>query len=417
MSIETMRRDDRRGVDAVAEFPTLRRPAHRAARGFGGIEGGTILSAATSPAILHALRLDQVCKRFGDADIVKSVSMQVPSGQILSLLGPSGCGKTTILRMIAGFLRPTSGSISIDGHEANDIPPHKRRLGMVFQNYSLFPHMTVAENVSFGLRMQGVASGAWREPVEKALAMVRMSGMEARFPAELSGGQQQRVALARAVVTRPRLLLLDEPFGALDRRLREELQIEVKQLQRELGITFVFVTHDQEEALTISDCIAVMSDGEIQQFGSTSDVFERPTNLFVAEFFGALNKLPVQIAGHDGARTLVLWQGRQLAAPRSELPIGAVALLAVRTIDTRPSSVAPPDVASLSGVLQDVIYKGTSLLCRVRLDDGALFVAAAERGRFAPVEPGHAVQLSWQIDRSLLFPQPRFGAGGSSSSE
>jgi len=391
----------------------VRRWSATGARRPGDAEGETILNAATPSTAAHALSLDRVCKRFGDADIVKSVSMQVPSGQILSLLGPSGCGKTTILRMIAGFLRPTSGAISIDGEAANDIPPHRRRLGMVFQNYSLFPHMTVAENVSFGLRMQGVAPGAARTPVEQALAMVRMSGMEGRYPAELSGGQQQRVALARAVVTRPRLLLLDEPFGALDRKLREELQIEVKQLQRELGITFVFVTHDQEEALTISDCIAVMREGEIQQFGSPSEIFERPANLFVAEFFGTLNTLPVQVVGRDEGRTTVSWQGRQFAAARSELPVGAQALFAIRTIDTRPTAVT--DGTGVSGVIQDVIYKGTALLCRVQLEDGTLFVAAAGRVRGASLEPGRVVHLSWQTDRSFVFPSPRSGAASSSS--
>jgi len=214
-------------------------------------------------------------------------------------------------------------------------------------------------------------------------------------------------------VTRPRLLLLDEPFGALDRKLREELQIEVKQLQRELGITFVFVTHDQEEALTISDCIAVMREGEIQQFGSPSEIFERPANLFVAEFFGTLNTLPVQVVGRDEGRTTVSWQGRQFAAARSELPVGAQALFAIRTIDTRPTAVT--DGTGVSGVIQDVIYKGTALLCRVQLEDGTLFVAAAERVRGASLEPGRVVHLSWQTDRSFVFPSPRSGAASSSS--
>src|SRR4051812_46855791 len=308
------RLDDKAELDRNAKFtmlPVERGSACARSGALDSMKGEAVLSPATSSNTETALSLDSVCKRFGDTDIVKSVSLRVPSGKILSLLGPSGCGKTTILRMIAGFLRPTSGLIRIGGEEANDIPPHKRRLGMVFQNYSLFPHMTVAENVAFGLKMQGVAAGASRTPVEHALAMVRMKGMGRRYPAELSGGQQQRVALARAVVTRPRLLLLDEPFGALDRKLREELQIEVKQLQRELGITFVFVTHDQEEALTISDFIAVMRDGEILQFGSPIEIFDKPKILFVAEFFGALNILPVHIIGRDAAQIIVSWQGME----------------------------------------------------------------------------------------------------------
>jgi spermidine/putrescine ABC transporter ATP-binding subunit len=375
------------------------------------------LIAATSSKTETALSLDRVCKRFGDTDIVKSVSMRIPSGQILSLLGPSGCGKTTILRMIAGFLRPTSGTIRIDGEAANDIPSHKRRLGMVFQNYSLFPHMTVAANVAFGLKMQGVAAGASRALVEHALAMVRMNGMDRRYPGELSGGQQQRIALARAVVTRPRLLLLDEPFGALDRKLREELQMEVKQLQRELGITFVFVTHDQEEALTISDCIAVMRDGEIHQFGSPAEIFDRPANLFVAEFFGALNTLPVTVAVRDGTQTIVSWRGKQFATPATDLAVGMEAIFAVRTVDVRPSAAtSSQEAASIAGVVQDIIYKGSALLCRVRLDDGTLFVATAERSGFGSIESGRSVNLSWQSGKAFVFPRPHGSAAVSLSS-
>jgi putative spermidine/putrescine transport system ATP-binding protein len=415
--------DDSSGPIDDADFailPSRGEPARVGASPFSGTKGEANLSAATSSTTGNALNLDRVCKKFGDADIVKSVSLGVPSGQILSLLGPSGCGKTTILRLIAGFLRPTSGLIRIGGQEANDIPPHRRRLGMVFQNYSLFPHMTVAENVSFGLKMQGFSAGASRAPVEQALAMVRMNGMERRYPAELSGGQQQRVALARAVVTRPRLLLLDEPFGALDRKLREELQIEVKQLQRELGITFVFVTHDQEEALTISDCIAVMRNGEIQQFGNPAEIFETPANLFVAEVFGALNTLPVLIAAREGVRTIVSWQGRQFTLPSSTpsgLAIGSEALFAVRTNDVRFSSVTSShDGESISGVVEDLIYKGSTVLCRVRLQDGTLFVATAERGILGPVESGRTVHLSWQSDKAFVFPRPSTGAAGPSSS-
>jgi putative spermidine/putrescine transport system ATP-binding protein len=404
------RLDDKAELDRNAKFtmlPVERGSACARSGALDSMKGEAVLSPATSSNTETALSLDSVCKRFGDTDIVKSVSLRVPSGKILSLLGPSGCGKTTILRMIAGFLRPTSGLIRIGGEEANDIPPHKRRLGMVFQNYSLFPHMTVAENVAFGLKMQGVAAGASRTPVEHALAMVRMKGMGRRYPAELSGGQQQRVALARAVVTRPRLLLLDEPFGALDRKLREELQIEVKQLQRELGISFVFVTHDQEEALTISDCIAVMRDGEIQQFGSPAEIFDTPVNLFVAQFFGTLNALPAQVIGRDDAHTIVSWHGQPLTAPPSELAIGSGALFVVRTIDMHPSPGAPSkEVPSLSGVIQDVIYKGGILLCRVRLDDGTLLVATAERGRSGPLEVGAAVHLIWQSDKAFVFPRP-----------
>jgi putative spermidine/putrescine transport system ATP-binding protein len=414
--------DDVVGRDGNAGLTPLRERQQSAVVHFASdaftttIGGRTVLSAAAPSATGDTLSLDRVSKKFRDAYIVKSVSLRVPSGQILSLLGPSGCGKTTILRMIAGFLRPTSGSISIDGEEANDIPPHRRRLGMVFQNYSLFPHMTVAENVAFGLKMQGVSSGVSRSSVDQSLAMVRMGGLEQRYPAELSGGQQQRVALARAVATRPRLLLLDEPFGALDRKLREELQVEVKQLQRELGITFVFVTHDQEEALTISDRIAVMRDGEIQQFGSPAEIFETPANFFVAEFFGALNTLPVVITGHEGRNTIVSWLDRQFAVPfRAQVDsrIGSNALFAVRASDVRPSLAAPADQGmSITGIVEDTIYKGTSVVYRIRLRDGALFVANADRNALGAVEPGHTVHLSWQREKAFVFPQPNSGEAG-----
>jgi spermidine/putrescine ABC transporter ATP-binding subunit len=364
---------------------------------------------ATTPLPADALNLDRVSKTFGAIEAVKSVSLDVASGMILSLLGPSGCGKTTILRMIAGFLRPTAGAVRIHGEDVTDVPTHRRKLGMVFQNYSLFPHMTVAENVAFGLKMQGVAQGAARAAVDQALAMVRMAGMQQRYPAELSGGQQQRVALARAVATRPRLLLLDEPFGALDRKLREEMQIEVKHLQRGLGITFVFVTHDQEEALTLSDRLAVMQDGEIRQAGTPTEIFETPDSLFVAEFFGALNKLPVQILGRDGANVLVSWRGRQFAvAARAPMQAsaGSEALFAARASDVRLSKTPPGRAgAALDGVLEETIYRGTSVLCRVRLQDGTLFTVIAERGALAALE-GATVFLSWPDEKGMLFPRP-----------
>ena len=353
-----------------------------------------------------ALNIDAVSKSFGGANVVDAVSIDVAPGTILSLLGPSGCGKTTILRMIAGFLRPDSGRILIAGQDVTNIPSHRRKLGMVFQNYSLFPHMTIAENVMFGLKMQGIAHEAARRQVDDALAMVRMSGMEDRRPAELSGGQQQRVALARAVVTRPKLLLLDEPFGALDRNLREDMQVEVKQLQRELGITFVFVTHDQEEALTLSDQIAVMRAGEIQQLGTPAEIYEAPATQFIAEFFGSLNTLSVQIVRCENASCVVDAAGRQFSVTAKGIA-GTRAQFAIRVSDVRLSAAPPAgDLASLPGVLEDTIYKGQHVLCRVRLANDNIFMATSDRASIGHIPPDSAVYLTWPRDKGFLFPPP-----------
>jgi spermidine/putrescine ABC transporter ATP-binding subunit len=251
-----------------------------------------------TPAIDVAL--DRVTKRFGAVTAVKAVSLEVRQGEVLALLGPSGCGKTTTLRMIAGFEDPDEGAVRVKGRVVNDVPTYRRNLGMVFQQYALFPHMTVFDNVAFGLRMRGTARAEVRGLVAEAMALVRLEGLEARFPAELSGGQQQRVALARAVVTRPAVLLLDEPLGALDRKLRERMQIEIRSLQRALGITTIFVTHDQEEALTLSDRIAVMEQGEIIQIGTPTEIYERPRSRFVSDFIGVSNFLAGRVVARDG---------------------------------------------------------------------------------------------------------------------
>ncbi|HUB27712.1 MAG TPA: ABC transporter ATP-binding protein [Tepidisphaeraceae bacterium] len=235
------------------------------------------------------IEIRSVSKRFGDCLAVDAVTLSIGRGEFFSLLGPSGCGKTTLLRMLAGFAHPDQGSIQIDQREMSGVPPHKRPVNLVFQHYALFPHLTVAANVAFGLRYQNVDRSRRRQRVTEALELVRLPGLENRRPDQLSGGQRQRVALARALVLRPRVLLLDEPLGALDQKLRKEMQVELKNLQRQLDITFVFVTHDQEEALTMSDRVAVMNGGRVEQAGAAPVVFERPATKFVAEFLGAGN--------------------------------------------------------------------------------------------------------------------------------
>jgi putative spermidine/putrescine transport system ATP-binding protein len=237
------------------------------------------------------VRLDAIRKSYGLFVAVDDVSLDIPAGTIVSLLGPSGCGKTTTLRMIAGLEHPDSGTVQIGGQVVNSIPPWKRNIGMMFQNYALFPHLTVGQNIAYGLRMRRAPKAQIRVAVTDAMAQVQLTGLEARYPSQLSGGQRQRVALARAIITRPNLLLLDEPLGALDKKLREQMQVELKQLQRDLKTTMVFVTHDQEEALALSDTVVVMDRGRVVQVGTPVAVYENPAGRFVSDFIGTSNVL------------------------------------------------------------------------------------------------------------------------------
>ena len=247
------------------------------------------------------IRLESLVKSFGDVVAVDGIDLDMPPGEFFTMVGPSGCGKTTTLRMIAGFERPTSGRILLDGEDVAQTPPHRRNVNTVFQSYALFPHLNVADNVAFGLKYKKVTKAERDKLVAEALALVQLGGYEKRKPGQLSGGQQQRVALARALVLRPRVLLLDEPLGALDARLRKDLQVELKTLQETLGITFVFVTHDQEEALTMSDRVAVMNGGRVEQSGPPQEMYEEPATLFVADFLGVSNLVGADAAGRDGA--------------------------------------------------------------------------------------------------------------------
>ncbi|MEX0945926.1 MAG: ATP-binding cassette domain-containing protein, partial [Acidimicrobiia bacterium] len=254
------------------------------------------------------VQLVELDKKFGDVIAVDHVDLYVKPGEFFSLLGPSGCGKTSTLRMVAGFERPTSGRVLIDGKDMADTPPHQRPVNTVFQNYALFPHLNVGENVAFGLRYKSLSKPETATRVGKALELVRLAGFEKRRPTQLSGGQQQRVALARSLVLSPSVLLLDEPLGALDAKLRKALQIELKALQEEVGITFIYVTHDQEEALTMSDRLAVMSQGRIEQVGTPSEVYEQPANAYVADFLGLSNLIPGTARGldHTGANLVAV---------------------------------------------------------------------------------------------------------------
>ena len=257
-----------------------------------------------------AVRLDGVTKRFGETTALDELSLLVRRGELMTLLGPSGCGKTTLLNLVAGFLVPDRGEIAIDGRRVTDLPSYRREIGIMFQNYALFPHMNVAANVGYGLRMRRIARPEIERRVADALALVKLEGLEDRRPRQLSGGQQQRVALARALVIRPKVLLLDEPFSALDKSLRASMQVELKEIQRKLGVTTIFVTHDQSEALSLSDRVAVIAQGRIRQLGTPDEIYRRPADRFVASFVGDVNVLHARLGRIDGARPRSRWARR-----------------------------------------------------------------------------------------------------------
>ncbi len=325
-----------------------------------------------------SIELRQIYKFFGQVPAVNGISLDVRQGEFLTLLGPSGCGKTTTLRMIGGFELPSSGEILIEGEAMGNRPPYRRPVNTVFQNYALFPHMTVAQNVSYGLEMSGVPKPERQKRVDDALAMVRLPHVEGRKPAELSGGQQQRVALARALVNRPAVLLLDEPLGALDLKLRKAMQLELKQLNREVGATFVYVTHDQEEALTMSDRIAVMNEGRILQLGTPGEIYERPRSRFVADFIGQTNFLEVDVVGVEGTAVEVELPG---SGPlRARMPDG-IQPEGRMTLAVRPEKISllgdlpgseVPGWDQLTGRLEEIVYVGTHTQYVIRLPGGQL---------------------------------------------
>ncbi len=341
-----------------------------------------------------AVELTGVSKRFGEVIAVDQVDLQISDGEFFSLLGPSGCGKTTTLRMVAGLEFPTEGSVRIYGEEMGLRPPNRRPVNTVFQSYALFPHMTVFRNVAFGLEMQKAAKAEIAERVKTAVDLVRLGGMEQRKPAQLSGGQQQRVALARALVNQPRVLLLDEPLGALDLKLRQAMQVELKELQQRLGISFVYVTHDQVEALTMSDRIGVMHQGKLLQVGTPEEIYEHPRTRFIADFIGETNFVPVTVAGEGEVR---LPGGETVRAVTHSAP-GTEASLALRPEKLslyRQQEDVPVGLNSLPGVVRRRVYLGNSLYYHV--DVGAATIRS--RHENAPGVPqlagGEAVCLAW----------------------
>jgi spermidine/putrescine transport system ATP-binding protein len=316
------------------------------------------------------IRLSQLTKFFGEVTAVDALDLHIAPGEFFTLLGPSGCGKTTTLRLIAGFERPDAGEILLDGSDMSRTPPHQRRVNTVFQNYALFPNRTVADNIGFGLRYRKIAKDETKRRVADAVALVRLEGMQQRRPSQLSGGQQQRVALARALVLEPPVLLLDEPLGALDARLRLDLQVELKRIQEQIGVTFVYVTHDQDEALTMSDRVAVMRNGRIEQCGVPEEIYERPETAFVANFLGSSNLIPVSVDG-DG-RMLKLGDFKLRALAPAELNGAGEALAMIRPENVRLVGHGAGSENQVPGMVEEVVYLGFHKEVRVRLATGVL---------------------------------------------
>jgi spermidine/putrescine transport system ATP-binding protein len=304
--------------------------------------------------------LVDLVKRFSEVTAVDGISMEMPAGEFFSMLGPSGCGKTTTLRMIAGFEQPTSGRILLDGEDMAFTPPHKRNVNTVFQNYALFPHLNVFDNVAFGLRRAKQPKAEIRRRVGEALELVQLTGMEKRRPAQMSGGQQQRVALARALVLQPAVLLLDEPLGALDAKLRKALQIELKALQEQVGITFIYVTHDQEEALTMSDRIAVMSNGRVEQVGPPQDVYEEPTTTFVADFLGVSNLMTVTAHGASNGRCKLALGEFELYAANGDASTTGETRMVIRPERVRLEAHGSTGENRMPGMVERVVYLGNA---------------------------------------------------------
>jgi len=353
---------------------------------------------------------DDVCKTYdGVANVVDHLHLEVGEGEFLSLLGPSGSGKTTTLMMLAGFERPTAGHIRLRGETIERLPPYRRNFGMVFQNYALFPHMTVGENLAFPLSVRGVAKGEAAQRVGRALDMVRLPGYEARLPGQLSGGQQQRVAVARALVFEPQLILMDEPLGALDKQLREEMQLELRGLHERLGITTVYVTHDQSEALTMSDRIAVFHHGRIQQVADPQTIYEQPANLFVASFIGESNRLAAQVveANDDGRCAARIADGIVLRG-RATTPcdLSAQAVIAVRPerIAVTAEALADPRDNELPGVVEETIFLGGHLRVRLKCAAGEIVASVPIQEAGAVPPAGSRAVARWPAASTVIFP-------------
>jgi len=353
-----------------------------------------------------SVRLQGVSKRFGSLTAVREMDLDIPRGEFFTMLGPSGCGKTTTLRMIAGFEEPTEGAVLLDGEDVTGLPPFKRATNTVFQTYALFPHLSVERNVAFGLQRKRVSKDEIRTRVSEELERVGLAAHANRRPRQLSGGQQQRVALARALVNRPAVLLLDEPLGALDLKLRKQLQVELKRIQQDVGITFVYVTHDQEEALTMSDRIAVMNHGVIEQLGEPEEIYERPRTTFVAGFIGVSNLMPGEVVSTGtGTAELRLDAGVTVRAGAAGVSVGERAHAVVRPEKLqlrRANGAAPDGRASVDGQVESSLYMGTATQVIVRLTDDTRMTVLVpntdEEARRQLPAAGDPARLTWSSD-------------------
>ena len=363
----------------------------------------------TDPAAKPLVRFDSVSKRFGAVMALEGVSLDIFEGEFFALLGPSGCGKTTLLRSLAGFESPEQGRILLDGKDLAGVPPHRRPVNMMFQSYALFPHLTVERNIAFGLRQEGLGRDEISARVRDALALVRLEGFDARKPHQLSGGERQRVALARALVKRPRVLLLDEPLAALDKKLRGETQFELMHLQERLGLTFMIVTHDQEEAMTVADRIAVMDRGRLVQVATPPEIYEQPNSRWVADFVGDVNLIEGRVVAVDGD-TLVesAAVGRVRAAAKAGVKAGDTVWIALRPEKLRLAheQTSATSENSADGTVADIGYLGDLSLYRIRLDTGVEIKAAlanVTRLTERPINWGDRVRLAWAADAGVVL--------------
>ncbi|MBP6345007.1 MAG: ABC transporter ATP-binding protein [Neisseriaceae bacterium] len=349
------------------------------------------------------IRFDKVSKFYGDQCIIEDLSLDVHKGEFISLLGPSGSGKTTILMLLAGFEAVSAGSVLLNGQVLNDIPAYKRNIGVVFQNYALFPHMSIADNIAFPLRMRGVAKSVIQEKVHKVLDMVKLLALKDRKPAQLSGGQQQRVALARALVFEPEVVLMDEPLGALDKQLREQMQLDIRELHRQLGLTIVFVTHDQEEALTMSDRIAVFNKGQIEQIATPREIYDCPQTQFVAEFIGATNLIRGVIDRFEQGQSVVsIGGGKNIVVPQQEgMQVGQEVLLSVRPERITLGHEANGADNHFHAKVRDSVYLGNHLRVQLAAEDLGLIVksnrSSVEWAVNTPVVASFASKDCWVV--------------------
>ena len=352
------------------------------------------------------LHLESLCKDFGEGNVLNNLSLDVYPGEFLTLLGPSGCGKTTTLRIIAGLEAPSSGRVELEGVDVTELPPEKRHVNTVFQNYALFPHMNVYQNIAYGLKILKVSKQEQHKRVSAALSLVRLSGYEKRMPSQLSGGQRQRVAIARAVVLQPKILLLDEPLGALDLKLRQEMQRELKQLQRDLGITFIYITHDQEEALNMSSRIVVMRNGKIEQIGTPEEVYEHPRTLFTADFIGQSNLLHAVVASKTDEDLMLDVNGVQLPAYATEEyqpAAGERVVLCLRPQRIRYGN-SPQHGMNLRGIIHSKEYTGGMQHTQIALNDRLLLNAVTQSAELDQYPVGSEVYIGWSLRHAPIVP-------------